>query len=422
MLHPCQVAAPFQVLNARNNIAFFFVPFDGTLKRIDLAVAPANANAGGDSVFDVKLNGVTIFGSPTDRPKIVASAAKGNVAGLAVAVTEGDIISFDATSIPAGGLQGPVMLQALIDDNITGGLDTAAVNALIAAFAAGGDLSGTLGAAVVEQLKGRSLAGIPDIPGFFGDNFNDNSINMALWTVTSGVTESSGRLNVPTGDTATSALTMDVTGHYFIFKVNQTADGFFRLSFNGGTYFVEVRCQTQALGRIRLTTHDPTNGDIHNDYFPASGADWAWLRLRHDSGANHWLLDVAPDVSGAPGAWTNEVNANAPTGAPTYTTATPIVIGQGGAFWIDEISSNAPTSDPISGADGYAILWNQTAGHYVLAKVLAQVMSGVEGVLGAPAPHTISQCEFHYDRVAQRLKIWNDDLGQWDYINVDGHD
>jgi hypothetical protein len=238
--------------------------------------------------------------------------------------------------------------------------------------AAGGDLAGTYPSPSVEQLKGRSIAGIPDIPGFFGDDFDDNSINTGLWTVTGGVTESSQRLNIPNGDDALTALAMDMTGRYIIFKTIQTQDGIFRIYVNGpGGLYMDVRIQPGALGLLRLTTHD-AGGDTHNNYNYSTLAEWAWLRVRHDNSSHLWYLDSAPDVSGVPGTWVNRTSAASPSGMTGLASSTVQIFGQG-AFWIDAISSDAPLSDPIVAKHLYSLNWDTPNSRFGLMHLFGAV-------------------------------------------------
>jgi len=93
-----------------------------TLTRVFVRLAVANAN--GDATFDVKKNGVTIFASPTDRPKIVAGQTFGFVT-VSVSLSENDLVQVDVVSAPLGGITGFYAMLTLND-----GFDYGAANGI----------------------------------------------------------------------------------------------------------------------------------------------------------------------------------------------------------------------------------------------------------------------------------------------------
>jgi hypothetical protein len=446
MLHPCQVAAPFQVLNARNDIAFFFVPFNGTLKRVDLAVKPANVNGAGDSVFDVKLNGTSIFGSPTARPKIVAGQAKGNVSGLTVAVNEGDIISFDAATIPTGGLQGPVMLQCLIDDNITAGLDSAAVLAL----AAGGDVGGTLGAMIVNAIKGRSFGGIPAVAGFFGDSFGGSSVDATLWDAYTGyggnvtVQETGGQLQVNTATTGggecggvTSHAALDVTGKTITVKlVSQTAVatsaglrvGICQPSTNPTPesqsfcgFWIGTGWYGQD-GKIDLMFYHPSLGYTALTTGPTwDGTTPIWLRIHYNNSTGQYEFSYSTDNStfSLIYSWTPHSSLAASSVYFRVFAGSHLASGSTNTALFDDVTSDIPLTDPLASKDGWAISWDEAHNQFTLVQILTRLIRAVDGnPSGAPAGHIANQLEIQYDRVNHRLNVWNDNTSHWDSVNL----
>jgi hypothetical protein len=86
----------------------------GTLQRID--IISDNANSSGAAIFDVLLNGATIFPGGTGRPQINASANTGSVTGLTQAVVRGDKIRVTIVSAPVGGIGGKLYIVLLFED------------------------------------------------------------------------------------------------------------------------------------------------------------------------------------------------------------------------------------------------------------------------------------------------------------------
>lgn len=121
----------------------FIVPFAaGTLTRIDFETD--NANGAGAAIFDVLLNGTTIFPGGVGRPEIAAAALSGNASGLDLAVVRGDNIKITAASVPSGGIGGKLYIVANLEDGVaTGGGELA------------GDVTGDGGANTVEKIRGR---------------------------------------------------------------------------------------------------------------------------------------------------------------------------------------------------------------------------------------------------------------------------
>lgn len=83
-----------------------------TLIKIRVSVSVVNNN--GDTTFDVKKNGTTIFASPVDRPKILSGATTGTVT-VSVALAENDLIQIDVVAVPLGGIVGFYAILILSD-------------------------------------------------------------------------------------------------------------------------------------------------------------------------------------------------------------------------------------------------------------------------------------------------------------------
>lgn len=104
-------------ITAPANVFEFPVPCDCTLDRLVMQVLTANGS--GDAVFDIRINGTTIYPDPLDRPEIAASTTEGETSP-AEALVEGDIVAIDLVTVPAGGLVG-LYVWVELDDGLAGG-------------------------------------------------------------------------------------------------------------------------------------------------------------------------------------------------------------------------------------------------------------------------------------------------------------
>jgi hypothetical protein len=97
---------------AQSKVIEFPVPFNGRLTQILLRIGEANAE--GDTTFDVNINDVSVYASPGDRAKIVA----GETTGTSVINTEvllNDMITVDLDAAPLGGISGLYVIVQLED-------------------------------------------------------------------------------------------------------------------------------------------------------------------------------------------------------------------------------------------------------------------------------------------------------------------
>ncbi len=113
-----------RVLSATETAAVaFHVRVAGTIAAVYLDTEAVNAT--GASVFDVNLEGTSIWAADqTQRVKFVTSAVTGSVTGLAVAVTAGQFISVDVDALNGGTLgsaSAPVTVTIVIDDGVSSG-------------------------------------------------------------------------------------------------------------------------------------------------------------------------------------------------------------------------------------------------------------------------------------------------------------
>jgi hypothetical protein len=97
---------------AKVNVRSSPIPFAGRIRRV---VVKANANALGAATFDINLEGASIFAAPGDRPVLAAGQTQVVLSNLSVAHAENAVVSFDADSIPLGGLT-EVSVTVVCDD------------------------------------------------------------------------------------------------------------------------------------------------------------------------------------------------------------------------------------------------------------------------------------------------------------------
>lgn len=90
----------------------FPAPVDCRLNRLRLQIAAPNEE--GDTLFNVKVDGVTIYASPADRPKILAGETVSE-SFPSIELLEGAIISVDVVAAPLGGISGLYVIVQLQD-------------------------------------------------------------------------------------------------------------------------------------------------------------------------------------------------------------------------------------------------------------------------------------------------------------------
>lgn len=90
----------------------FPAPRDCRLNRIFARIALANG--AGDVILDVNVNGVSIYSSPVDQPRITAGQTRMNAFPV-VDLLEGDMVTVDADAIPLGGVSGFYIVVQLQD-------------------------------------------------------------------------------------------------------------------------------------------------------------------------------------------------------------------------------------------------------------------------------------------------------------------
>lgn len=117
-LQPHQVRVAAIQIVPRMALAQFAASMGGNITRIFLKTDIVNNN--GNTVFDVRVNGATLFPVVANRPKILSGQTNVAVVG-SFAIAEGDDIAIDLISVPAGGIGGSLKLIVTIDDGISSG-------------------------------------------------------------------------------------------------------------------------------------------------------------------------------------------------------------------------------------------------------------------------------------------------------------
>lgn len=102
----------------RAGVMRFEIPVNGTITEVRVALDPGQpVNNSGDTIFDGNLNGVTIFGDQTTRPRIVAGARVG-IVSLGVPCTKGQVFTLDIDTPAPGGTGAPIFATVTIEDGI----------------------------------------------------------------------------------------------------------------------------------------------------------------------------------------------------------------------------------------------------------------------------------------------------------------
>ncbi len=117
MLHYAVLPLDAMLAAAATSILKLKSPLAGMLTRVDVLVD--STNAGGAAVFDVHVNGVTVFTNQAHRPQVASGASAGNATTIdAPAIARGDTITIDADTIPTGGVGAQLVVTLTIEDSL----------------------------------------------------------------------------------------------------------------------------------------------------------------------------------------------------------------------------------------------------------------------------------------------------------------
>jgi len=117
MKHFAVLPLSASLTGALGGILQFRSPLDGTITQVVVIVGTANGN--GDTIFDVNVEGDSIFTEET-RPTIAEGGTADFAVSLTAEVSEGDLITVDADTVPAGGFPAKSLTVLItIDDGLT---------------------------------------------------------------------------------------------------------------------------------------------------------------------------------------------------------------------------------------------------------------------------------------------------------------
>lgn len=97
---------------AMSKVIEFPSPMNGRITQLMVRIAASNPD--GDATFDVNINDVTVYASPSDRAKIVSGQTTG-VSIIDKEVVVNDMITVDLDAAPLGGISGLYVILQLDD-------------------------------------------------------------------------------------------------------------------------------------------------------------------------------------------------------------------------------------------------------------------------------------------------------------------
>lgn len=92
--HVAEILLGTAISTPTASIFRFLAPVSGTISRVYL-LSDNEPTGAGNAIFDVNVNGVTIFGDPGDRPRILDTEFDGEATGLSAAIVADDEITVD---------------------------------------------------------------------------------------------------------------------------------------------------------------------------------------------------------------------------------------------------------------------------------------------------------------------------------------
>lgn len=281
---------------------------------------------------------------------------------------------------------------------------------------AAGDVSGALNALFVNQIKGRSLGGIPSVGGFLVDSFTGGVPDTSVWQTTGQATQHDGALYLNNGGVVISNIgTPNFTDRYFSCRVHPTGQLVVRLAWGdlgSGNEYAQIWFRP-GMSDIRYgyrTT--PLSSVWLAEISPYVEADHAYIKIQHSTatGKVHFYRSVDGVV------WIEVGNVATPVSiAAVYLQF--IDLGGGGNAWIDDFDSNLPTLDAITGRDHFVLGWDNPNTQFSLFRGLGIIpyVSAGAPLVGEPSNLPAGYTLGYYEGGATRKHhIWNRDTGVWD--------
>jgi hypothetical protein len=420
------------VIQAVRRLGQFF-PMTGDLTLVE--IGGFDPNPDGDLTFDVRLDGASIYSDPANRPVIVSgdSSVSQDLTALALSVptTRGQKLEVFLAVWPSSGLSGPGYVELGVDDGIAAGLSSDDVAALIVtaldAVALGGDVSGGLSTALVNQLKGRSLGGVPATAGFLVDSFDSGAMNTSLW-FSATASQHDGVLNFAAGTELFSNVgRFNFTDRYVSFKAHVSSEWVFRIA-NGpiepdGDTYIQAYIRVGVDIRFGVREAHNTNyiAGFGNGEAPYVEATYQYMRIEHKTSTGKIHFYRSP--TGADGSW---VELGSYTPAVSLAVCYLDFIDVSGTAYIDDFDSNIPVADPMGSRDLWALHWDGSNNrwgvfrNYGIIPVLAagQFPGASGGLVPAGAPANLPGVGYTYmyfeDTVPNMTNwAWSPGQGNW---------
>lgn len=297
--------------------------------------------------------------------------------------------------------------------------------------AAGGDLGGTYPNPSVQQIKGRSVGGLPGVAGFFADNFDDNTRNTTIWNYILGqsatVAETGGTLQI-TGGVADfrgyqSAQALDFRNKFASVQVVQTmstsASVAADMSWEWGSSPAWALRMYRSGNTLTMVAWNSSNGFFAQTDVTWDAAQFAYWRIRSDSTNNTAYWDTSPDGTN----WTQRksfVNTGLqPNNATIKLQAWGSSAGHGTTIF-DNFNTNVALTDPITAQNYFCLSWDNANNQLGLIRCQGVINTTAAGSpptgtpVSVPSGSTLATVEML--NPSAKLWVYNTTTGAWNQI------